>query len=1066
MQGTIDQVCSVNEARSFVGRIPEADIVVLQKVGHGFFVQRNWMPEFMKAFERGSLIRNRACTDPHRRHDVTKGNKTAGILYFTLALILLQTNLYGAEAWPASLPVCRLSISFDLKSNLLRGIATITAPETGATVSTGRLRINSTTLNGADYLQLGNQFRIRGKETLQIKYEGTFRENGGTLGNPENPGVIPGGVVNDKGVSLTGDWYPAIEGPAYYNLTALVPDNFTAISEADEITSRKTASGKEYAFAFLHPLIGIDFVAGIYREVRDSADGIGIYAYFFPEDVSLADDYLAHARKYFKMYNELLVHYPYKRFSIVENILPTGLSVPTFTLLGQEVLRLPFIPETSLGHEITHQWFGNYVYADYKQGNWLEAITTYLADHLYEELKGKGWEYRKNILVNFQSYITPDKDFPLRAFTERTGFSSTAIGYGKGAMLFHMLENAVGKDAFYKSLRRLIENNKFKQASWADVERSFEQESGKDLGWFFSQWLDRKGVPYLDVRYPGAFVLKGVPSASFELVQKGEPYKITLPLKDVTEKGNVKQTLALEKERQYFDISAKAGPLDLSFDEDYDIMRSLAPAEFPPVIARLLGDEKRLIVYPEEEKSKYAGLIAVFKGEGFAAKEQLQVNDKDIQSSSLLILGSESPVLRRLFGDAGERGAGFLLAVRKNPLNTSKVTAYAHGDSKEEVDLAVEKIFHYGKYSLLRFEKGRNVVKKIAQSDRGMIFKLHDSVDGVEPARTLKLGDIVDAVSDKPLILVGERHTNYEDHKVELEVIRGLFQKGRKFAIGMEMFQRPFQKAIDEYLSGAMDAREFLKQTEYFKRWVFDYNLYREIIEFAKAKGIALVALNQRSEIVDKVAKGGLDALSEEERKEIPQDMNMTDESYRRRLKKVYEDHPGDITFENFYQSQILWDETMADSAARFLKEHPGYQLVVLAGVEHIMYGSGIPIRVFRRSGRDYVTLINGSFDRDIGTYVLFPKPLDPPFTPKLGVITKESGGRVEIASFTEESAALKTGLKEGDVITSVDGCKIQTVNDIKIALFDKGPGQTVLVNVERKRFLLEERELEFSLTL
>ncbi len=52
LQGTIDEVCSVDEARAFVSRIPKADIVVLPKVGHGFSVMRNWVPEFKKAFER------------------------------------------------------------------------------------------------------------------------------------------------------------------------------------------------------------------------------------------------------------------------------------------------------------------------------------------------------------------------------------------------------------------------------------------------------------------------------------------------------------------------------------------------------------------------------------------------------------------------------------------------------------------------------------------------------------------------------------------------------------------------------------------------------------------------------------------------------------------------------------------------------------------------------------------------------------------------------------------------------------------------------------------------------
>jgi aminopeptidase N len=729
-------------------------------------------------------------------------------LILSLALLVFKTDLYGEEIKPVqTLPVYRLAVSFDLKSNLLRGTASITLSDTGdTTVSSGKLRILSVTLNGspADYKIKDGLFKIAGTGTLEIKYEGTFKGEPGKA-NLENAGVVSSGVVSARGISLTADWYPAINGLAHYKLIALVPDNFIAISEADEVIARGGPSGKEYSFVFLHPSAGIDFVAGDYREVRDEVDGIGIYAYFFPEDVSLAADYIEHTKTYLRMYNKLLVPYPYKRFSVVENILSTGLSMPTFTLLGRDIVRLPFISVTSLGHEITHQWFGNYVFADFRKGNWLEAVTTYLSDHLYEEQKGKGWEYRKNILINFQSYVTPEKDFPLRDFTERTGFSSMAIGYGKGAMLFHMLENLVGREIFFKSLRRLIDDHKFQMATWADVESSFARESGRDLGRFFSQWLDRKGVPSFEVRYPGALFVKGTPTASFELQQKGEPYRVVLPVKVIAEKSELKQALSLEKERHYFNIAVKEDPSAIIFDDDYDSMRTLARDEFPPVIARLLGDEKRLIVYPDNEKERFAGLMTIFKSEGFVAKEQKEVNDKDIRSSCLLILGAENTVLKRLYGASGAKKPGFLFIVKNNPLNTSKVVAYANGDSTEEVDLAAKKIFHYGKYSVLHFEKGKNVVKEIAETDRGMVFKLQDPVEGVEPGRSLKLGDIIHAISDNPIILIGERHTNYEDHKVELAVIAGLHKKGRKLTIGMEMFQKPFQKAIDGYLAAALD---------------------------------------------------------------------------------------------------------------------------------------------------------------------------------------------------------------------------------------------------------------------
>jgi aminopeptidase N len=993
---------------------------------------------------------------------------------FFLSLVSVMTIMtrpgLAEDSQKRSSPIYNLSVSFDLQANSLKGTAEIVFPEsTDIIISTGNLTIMSAGLNGntVEYNKKEGVIKASGKGTLVITYQGVFRGEQGKTENLENAGVVQGGMISTKGISLTENWYPSLEGPIYYRLTAQVPAGFTAISEADEITYKEMPTGREYTFSCPNPLHGIDFVAGKYREVKGNVAGIDIYAYFFPEDVSLAETYIEYGKKYFEMYNRLLVSYPYKRFSVVENFLPTGYSMPTFTLLGSEVVHLPFIVQTSLGHEITHQWFGNYVYADFAKGNWLEGITTYLSDHLYEEQKGKGWEYRKKILADYQSYVTPEKEFPLRDFFGRTGFASMAIGYGKGAMLFHMLRNLVGEEAFYRSLRTFIEKNKFRDATWQDIRGSFEETYGKDLGWFFSQWLDRKGVPSLEVLDARTLIQKGAPTVSFRFLQKKEVYRLKIPLNIVSGKEKAtEQIIEFEKEKQYFDVTAGEDPRTLIIDKDYDVMRRLAEDEYPPVISRLLGDEKRLIVYSEKEKGIYGDLIGLFKGEGFVAKEVTDLKDEDIRTSSILVLGYKSPVLKRLFGEVKRPGSGFVLAVRNNPLNTAKVVAYAAGDSREEVSLAVRKIFHYGKYTTIRFERGENVEKETAKTDRGMIFTLEEPMEGVVPKKALPLEKIIDNVADTPVIFIGERHTNYEDHKVELDVIMNLHKKGKKFAVGMEMFQRPFQKVIDEYLSGAIGEKEFLKRTEYFKRWGFDYSLYREILEFAKAKGIPIVALNVKSEIVSKVATGGLDALSEEERMEIPQDMDMGDAAYRKRLQAVFEDHPARTTFDNFYQSQILWDETMAHSAADFLKEKPGYQLVVLAGDEHVMYDSGIPMRLKRLSGEEYVTLINDAFDDDIGNYVVFTNTLEPPFSAKLGVILQKKNDRVAIEDFSPDSAAAKAGMKVGDTLSFVDDWKIEAVDDVRIALSDKKPYESVLIKVIRKRFLFGERELEFNVPL
>jgi len=972
-------------------------------------------------------------------------------------------------AW--NIPRHDLSVSFDITENRIKGVSHITLRgDREIKIYTHNLTVTSMTLNGLPLKgeTKGHVISTDEKGNLEITYEGVFR-NGHREENLENAGVISGNVISYKGIYLTGGWYPSIEGRAEYHLKALLPKGYSAISEADAITEKDTHRGKEYSFDFPYPVHEINFIAGKYKEVKETFQGIDIYGYFFPEDVSLAKTYLQHTKKYIGKYQQLLTPYPYKRFSVVENFLPTGYSMPTFTLLGQEVVKLPFIVKTSLGHEILHQWFGNYVYVDYDRGNWVEGLTTLLSDNLYEEEEGTGWKYRKKILTDYESYVNPGKEFPLNAFTGRVDFASRAIGYGKGAMVFHMLKDFVGEPAFYEALKELIGERALHDASWEDIRTVFEKISGTDLAWFFEQWLDRKGVVSIAVEDPRVIFSNGANTISVVIVQNGQPYRFRLPVTICSDSGTSTEILNIENQREKFEIPSHGNPTEIIFDENYDIMRNLSEAEYPPVISRLLGDEKRLIVVPEKDRERYDSLIAVFQREGFRLKEERELKDEDITSSSLLILGFDGPVVKRLFGSLQRPQKGFTLMVRENPLNSHKVVALVYGDSRQEVDPVSGKIHHYGKYSFLRFSKGRNIEKRTDESNRGIQARLYKPVTLIQTKKLTDLKDVAGPIADTPIIYVGERHTSYSDHKTQLEVIMNIHKQGRKFAIAMEMFQKPFQKVIDKYISGTIDEREFLRDTEYFKRWKFDYNLYREIIEFAKAKKIPVIALNLRSEIIDTVSKGGIDALTDEEKKELPEDMDMTDKDYRNRLKEIFTQHEqsGSRNFWNFVQSQILWDETMAHTVARYLKEHPGSQIVVLAGAGHIVYETGIPKRVYRLNKKDYVTLIpdSASLDDSVGTYVFFAAPQSPPHSLKLGIVLTGKD-RVKIEKISPGSVAEVTGLKEGDILVSMDGWKIEDIADVRIFMVGKKEGETVKIKILRKRFLFGEKEHEFTATL
>nr|VFJ68038.1 MAG: Uncharacterized iron-regulated protein [Candidatus Kentron sp. DK] len=386
------------------------------------------------------------------------------------------------------------------------------------------------------------------------------------------------------------------------------------------------------------------------------------------------------------------------------------------------------------------------------------------------------------------------------------------------------------------------------------------------------------------------------------------------------------------------------------------------------------------------------------------------------------------------------------------------------------------------------------------------------------PARVIDFGAlpeldrVIPRLAGKRLIFVGERHTRLSDHDNQLAVIRGLYGEGRALAIGMEFFQRPFQAHLDDFVAGRIDEQALLSRTEYYRRWRYDWRLYRPILRFARERKIPLVALNAASEMVEKVSRAGWEGLTEAERARVPASIDRSNEEYERRLRGIFRDHPqprsardpgrhpgahpasaikhrapdeagtdgapppnphdsarhadrGAGSFQRFMDVQLLWDETMAERAAAYLAEHPDRTLVVLAGSGHLAYGHGIPDRVRRRLPvADSIILPahvigeEGEFAEDapdapalrVADFLLLSPERELPPPGRLGVVLEMGGAGLEIASFAPESPAEAAGMAAGDGIRRIDGRAIETMADIKLALWDKRPGDRVSVEAVR----------------
>ena len=332
---------------------------------------------------------------------------------------------------------------------------------------------------------------------------------------------------------------------------------------------------------------------------------------------------------------------------------------------------------------------------------------------------------------------------------------------------------------------------------------------------------------------------------------------------------------------------------------------------------------------------------------------------------------------------------------------------------------------------------------------------------------------LIHAISDRRVVFVGESHDRYEDHLNQLAVIEGLHRQGKDLAIGMEFFQQPFQDALDAFIAGEIDEPELLRRTEYFDRWRFDYRLYRPILRYALEHRIPVIALNLESELTSKVGKEGIDALNPEERARIPAEIERDDPAYRERVREVFDMHPMGQRqdFEHFLEVQLLWDEGMADRAARYLIEHPHKTLVVLAGAGHVEYGQGIPRRVLRRVQVPAASILNGSvrdMDPKAADYLLFPRRVELPAAGLLGVMLGKEidaqGARVQ--GFSEGSGAKAAGIEEGDRIVRIADRPVSAYADIRIALIEGRPGQRLPVEVRRKHVFGEDELLTFEVEL
>lgn len=219
------------------------------------------------------------------------------------------------------------------------------------------------------------------------------------------------------------------------------------------------------------------------------------------------------------------------------------------------------------------------------------------------------------------------------------------------------------------------------------------------------------------------------------------------------------------------------------------------------------------------------------------------------------------------------------------------------------------------------------------------------------------LENIVADLQTVQAVFIGELHDRPAHHQAQLQVIQELHRAGVEVSIGLEMFRRDGQPALDRWIQGRTSEAAFEKIfNEHWSMW----EQYRDIFFYAQKENIPLLGLNIPRELVNQVARKGFASLSDQQRAELPLAACNVSPQYREFIRRAMNGHGDNATdFEHFCEAQMLWDASMAMNIEEYLQQHPQRTVVVLAGNGH-SWKHGIAEQLQRR----------GSFD----TRVLLPE--------------------------------------------------------------------------------------------
>ena len=530
-------------------------------------------------------------------------------------------------------------------------------------------------------------------------------------------------------------WYPLLPNNlSSFRLKALIPCDYRLISSGCLKLQDQWKDSLICVWEEKQKIDQICLYLGKYDVYRETSDGIDISMFFTPHYSAGITSIFDLSKEYLSAYAEVFGPYPYDKYALVEH--SVGAGRPSITAVVSRDLREGVSVRELLGREICRNWWGNGVFVDRSQGDWSEGLVPYLSG-LVGNNGVSARAKRRQVLADFSLFFSDTADdVPLGCFSARRGTTDNSVGNTKGMMVFHMLRSFVGEDCFYESLQELYREKCGGYASWKDIQSVFQSTCQQDLDWFFDQWLNRCGAPELFFRES---------SRSIHILQKGEPYRLFVPVHLTTESGMKEAEVEVSGAETVFSTERWRGIRRVEFDPNFDVMRKLDTREIAPCFAQLCLEHDPVCVLPSRSG---ASLLSAYRDfiRGAIPAEQPEIRfDNEVESTTL----RDRTIV--LFGDRQENSAfdrwcsgipdefkaegdnvtiydqdfvdvDCLMLALRHPRNPHLPVYWISTRSPDSLTRAKEEFARYSSFSFLAFGKGQNIVKGNWRTENAMII--------------------------------------------------------------------------------------------------------------------------------------------------------------------------------------------------------------------------------------------------------------------------------------------------------------------------------------------------------